>query len=155
MCSEIKDGSGRSHTTSPDQFLTNTLARCLPCAPGEYCGPGTYVDPEDTANEQLVLRRCPAGSYCPTPQEQYACEAGTYCVSGSLEPTSCDVGGALIVNALIDLPQPRQTLVEQLYEKGDPLGGNFCPEQAVSPAGTCVFFCVFPLRVAAIMDPYG
>lgn len=111
-----------------------------------------YTDPLDSINIQLMARRCPPGSYCPTPQEQLACQAGTYCVGGSLEPFSCNLGSLVQQDALADVPQPKQTLLEQLYEKGEPLGGNFCPEQAVTPAGMCAplpqFFCTVLLGSA-------
>lgn len=137
MCSHAGRGIAETRGDSPERFLTSTLARCFPCAPGEFCPAGTYTDPSASANTQLMARRCPPGSYCPSPSQQILCEAGTYCVGGSLEPFSCDLSGLLQQDALADVPQPKQTLIEQLYEKGDPLGGNFCPEQAVTPAGTC------------------
>lgn len=83
-------------------------------------------------------RRCPPGSYCPSPREKVTCAAGTFCVAGSQEPFTCDFGGLILQNALAEVPQQQQTVIEQLYENGGPMAGNFCPEQSVSPTGMCV-----------------
>lgn len=136
-CSHNVDRLGETRGDSPERFLTTTLARCYPCSVGEFCPEGTYTDPIASASTQLMARQCPPGSYCPTPREQVMCEAGTYCVGGALEPFSCDLGGLIRQDALAEVPQPKQTLLEQLYQNGDPLGGNFCPEQAITPAGMC------------------
>lgn len=33
---------------------------------------------------------CPAGSYCPTPAEIYACPEGHFCHTGTADPIKCD-----------------------------------------------------------------
>eukprot|EP00892_Ulva_mutabilis_P003872 jgi/Ulvmu1/1857/UM012_0013.1 len=155
LCSHTGDGLGETRGDSPSRFFTTTTARCIPCARGDFCPRGTYSGADSAANSQLAERRCPPGSYCPSPRERVTCVAGTYCVAGSLEPFSCDFGGLVMQNALAEVPQPQQTVIQQLYENGGPMAGNFCPEKSVSPTSMCApgYYC--PSASEQIICPRG
>lgn len=87
------------------QFIQPSMGICSPCLIGEYCPAGTQelsttlsnvctgqtatvvAGAADTGNSSSTscdnVVRCPAGSYCPTPDIQTNCTAGNFCGQGS------------------------------------------------------------------------
>lgn len=46
------------------------------------------MQPQNEADQAELA--CASGAFCPTPSQQYECPAGSYCVTGSVEPITCD-----------------------------------------------------------------
>ena len=98
---------------------------------------------------QAVARACPAGSFCADSQSIQECPAGTYCIEGSSQQYSCNYSQLLMQDAYARIPAESPTVVERIYLRGDPLGGNFCPAGADTPLTTCApcaFSCIHYLQ---------
>ena len=79
------------------------------------------------------MRQCPAGQVCPNAATSEACPAGTYCVEGSSEVFTCNYTELFVKDALARIPADRPTVLERIYLRGDPLGGNHCPAGVDTP----------------------
>lgn len=133
MCSHLGDAYVATSGDNPASFLTDTTARCIPCSMGEYCPQGTFGGPKSDALVYSHARRCPAGSYCPSPAQQIPCAAGSFCVEASVEEYTCSFRELVYQDPLAVVPTKPQTVVERVYLSGAPLAGNYCPEGSQMP----------------------
>ena len=68
-----------------------------PCPAGSYCPragaeratPCTAGGYSSSLGRTAECSLCPAGSYCPTASTKLACQAGSFCLSGSVSPVAC------------------------------------------------------------------
>jgi hypothetical protein len=138
MCSYLGEEYVPTSGSNAASYLTGTRARCVPCQLGEYCSEGTFGGPQSEALAHSRARRCPAGSYCPSPAQQIACAAGTYCVEASVEEYTCSFQDLVFQDALAVVPTKGLTVLELVYLSGAPLAGNYCPEGSETPTEKCV-----------------
>ena len=87
------------------------------------------------------LRRRP-GWFCPTPAVEVPCPPGAWCTQAAVAPTTCEYPVLMAEQPDRTVPDEPLTIVQRVYGKGEPLGGNICPPVlratlrcALDPAG--------------------
>lgn len=137
ICSHKAHAYIRTSLDNVQLYRRDTSARCVPCDMGQYCPAGTYEGIGQQAEALALARVCPAGSFCPDSASIEACPAGTYCIEGSSQQYTCNYSQLLLTDAYAQIPAESPTVVERIYLRGDPLGGNYCPAGADTPLTKC------------------
>ena len=70
---------------------------------------------------------CRPGFYCPSPELQLPCPPGSWCAQATVEPTTCEYPVLMTELPDLTISDVPLTVVQRVYGKGDPLGGNICP----------------------------
>ena len=73
------------------------------------------------------LTMCRPGFYCPSPELQLPCPPGSWCAQATVEPTTCEYPVLMTELPDLTISDVPLTVVQRVYGKGDPLGGNICP----------------------------
>lgn len=72
------------------------------------------------------------GYYCPTPAVEVPCPPGTWCSQATVAPTTCEYPVLMKRYQDMTIPDAPLTVVQRVYAKGEPLGGNICPPVSLS-----------------------
>ena len=67
------------------------------------------------------------GYYCPTPAAELPCPPGEWCTQAAVAPTTCEYPVLMARRPELTVPDEPLTIVQRVYAKGEPLGGNICP----------------------------
>ena len=67
------------------------------------------------------------GYYCPTPALELPCPPGEWCMQAAVAPTTCEYPVLMAEQPEKTVPDEPLTIVQRVYAKGEPLGGNICP----------------------------
>lgn len=73
------------------------------------------------------------GWFCPTPAAELPCPPGAWCTGGAVAPTTCEYPVLMAEQPDITVPDEPLTIVQRVYAKGEPLGGNICPPVRARP----------------------
>ena len=77
------------------------------------------------------------GYYCPTPALELPCPPGEWCTQAAVAPTTCEYPALMARQPEKTVPDEPLTIVQRVYAKGEPLGGNICPPvRARTPCAT-------------------
>lgn len=89
---------------------------------------------------------CPAGKYCPTPGEVYACTSGSFCSQSTVQPVTCNISTLVDRYPVMTMPTTPTTVYESVYLRGTALAGNQCPANSSNPTQPCEagFYCPTP-----------
>ncbi|BDA44911.1 probable broad substrate specificity ATP-binding cassette transporter at N-terminal half [Coccomyxa sp. Obi] len=130
---------------------------CIPCVFGQHCPSGSFLPrPGSKASQQYVEKyRCRPSFYCPTPAVEIPCPPGAWCSQATVVPTTCEYPVLMKRFPDMTIPDEPLTVVQRVYAKGEPLGGNICPPMSTTPKTPCPsgFYC--PNATAILPCPAG
>ncbi|MEW5299745.1 MAG: hypothetical protein WDW36_002726 [Sanguina aurantia] len=159
------------------QYIQPSMGICAPCLIGEYCPSGTFelsttlsnvctgqtavvvAGAADTNSSGSTscdnIYRCPAGSFCPTPDVLTNCTAGNFCGLGTINPLTCNLTSIFVLSPFAKIQNPPDLVINKVLGSGAPISGNFCPVGSDAPYTNCQegYFC--PNSSAQIICPSG